>query len=195
MSQGDRFLRGCAFVLLLVVAAWLPAKQKKPAGTVADREAFSKVTSYCVDNSGLPSDQAYDVRGFLQAEGKPGKLLSKLSWKLLSDCRESEPDAVITLEFPTQHVVGLETGAVPNPAESSPEDQTVSDYHTVAILRVLDAGSRHLLYEVHGLPLTTAPATNPTAGEAPAVARRDAMYGAFWTLINDLGLLAQKPQP
>jgi len=184
-------MKSCALALLVATAAPVAARQKRLVGKISDPAAFARITSYCVDPSDLPSDQAYDVRGFVQTEGKPGKLLAKLPWKLLPDCRENEPETLITLEFPRQHVIALGGGGVSNPTTTNPEDQTAIDYHTVAILRVFDAGSRRLLYEVQAQPLNSTPITNPNAGEVPSVARHDAMYGAFWTLINDVALVSR----
>ena len=177
--------------LLLTIAAPLAARQKKPTGKISDPAAFMKIADYCVDVSGLPSDEAYDVKGFVQTEGQPGKLLSKISWKLVPDCAEGEPDTMITLEFPRLRIVALGSGAV-DPEVTAPEDQTAIDYHTVALLRVFDAGSRRLLYDVQANPLDVPPITNPTAGEAPPVMRRQAMYGAFWTLAKDIALVSSQ---
>ena len=72
-------------VCLLILAAVFPpvAKAKKPAGEIPDPTVFAAVRSYCVDASGLPENEAYEVNGFLKEESKPGRLLSKIPWKLI----------------------------------------------------------------------------------------------------------------
>lgn len=170
---------------LLLIAIPSASKQKKPTGEINDPAAFAKVASYCVDASELSPPEAYDVRGFVAVEGKPGKLLSKLSWKLLPGCQESDPDAIIKLEFPRMRVYSI-TPAAP-PGATAPDDQMPEFFHIVAILRVLGAGSSHLLYQVQADPLATGSQEN----EAEPVLRRNAIYGAFWKLSQDVRFVSQ----
>jgi hypothetical protein len=189
----------------LAMALPLATKQKKPAGKIPDPAAFAKIASYCVDTSELRSDQAYDARGFVQVESKPGRLLTKLPWKLLPDCGDSGPDAVLTLEFLRQRHVRLGDMSVPKQGTpSTADEQGEVDYQIVAVLRVSDADSKQLLYEVETNPLNSAPPVlsqesgqppDPNANESQPVMRRDAMYGAFWKLIGDVSLIASQTKP
>jgi hypothetical protein len=178
-------MRAMALIPLLLIAIPSASKQKKPTGEISDPVAFAKVGSYCVDASDLSGAEAYDVTGFVATEGRPGKLLSKLPWKLLPDCRESDPDAVIKLEFPRLRVFSITPG--PPPGTATPDDETPELFHIVAILRVLDAGSSHLLYRVQADPLATSSQEN----ETEPVLRHDAMYGAFWKLSQDVRIASQ----
>jgi hypothetical protein len=182
-------MRTVPLVSLLLIAIPSAAKHKGPVGTIKDAAAFAKVGSYCVDASELPPPEAYDVTGFVSVEGKPDHLLTKLPWKLLPDCRESDPDAVIKLEFPRLRVNSITVGETPGTA--TPDEQTPEIFHIVAILRVLDAGSSRLLYQIQADPLTAGSQEN----EPPPVLRRSAMYGAFWTLSQDVGVVLRNGRP
>jgi hypothetical protein len=170
---------------LLLIGLPAASKQKKVVGEISAPAAFAKVGSYCVDATELSGAEACDVASFVAVEGKPGHLLSKLPGKLLPDCRESHPDAVIKLEFPRFRVHSIIVGEAPG--VPTPDDQTPEIFHIVAIFRVLDAGHLYLLYKVQADPLATASQQN----EASPVLRRNAMYGAFWTLSEDVQLISQ----
>jgi hypothetical protein len=161
---------------------------------LASTAPVAAIKSYCVDSSGMAGDEAYTVQGFVETEAKPGELLSKPPWELISDCRRGEPDAVITLEFHRQHIVALGRQLPSKAAEPVPDDRSgMEDYHIDAVLCVADAGSEQVFYEVRSPPLNgvnTAQVTNTNAAESPPVMRRDAMYGAFWTLIRDVALVS-----
>jgi hypothetical protein len=92
-----RPLVGCVTVL---IALPLAAKQRKPAGEISDKTAFQNVQRYCIDLSALEDYEAYDVRGFIERESRPGKLLTKIPWKMEKDCDNSDLDAAVKLEFP-----------------------------------------------------------------------------------------------
>ena len=173
----------------------LAAKQKKLVGEINDRDAFARISTYCVDPSDLPGAEAYDVSGFAQTENKAGKLLSKLSWHLVPNCGDGQPDARVTLEFPRQHRMALGNTDSSNPVDPTGQNRTDFDYHITAVLRVFDAGSRRLLYAVEAQPMSAAPMIDSAAEEAPPIMRRDAMYGAFWALIKDVGLVSQQNKP
>ena len=63
-----------------------------------------------------------------------------------------------------------------------PNDQTPELFHIVAILKVQDAGSSHLLYKVQADPLSAGSQEN----EAQPVLRRNAIYNAFGKLAQDV---------
>ena len=197
----DEITRACrirkrgSLLFLLVLASPVGAKQKKAVGEIDDQEAFARVSTYCVDASELPSEEAYDVTGFAKTENKRGRLLSKLNWKLASDCGDAQPDARITLEFPRQHRVTLGNTDSSNPVDPAGQNRTDFNYRVTAVLRVFDADSRRLLYAVEAQPMSASPITDSAAEESPHVMRRDAMYGAFWTLISDIELVSRQSKP
>jgi hypothetical protein len=136
-------MKTVTLISLLPIGVPSASKQKKVVGEIRDTTSLAKIGSYCVDVSNLSGAEAYNVTSFVAVEGHPAHVLSKLPWKLLPDCRDSGPDAVIKLEFPRLRVINVTTG--PPPGTAMPDDQTHEIFHIVAILRVLDAGSSHLL--------------------------------------------------
>lgn len=177
--------------LSLVVALPLAAKQKKAAGEIKDRAAFADIKSYCVDLSGLEDYESYDVHGFVEQESRPGKLLSRIPWKLEADCREAEPDAVVKLEFPRSRVVGPGSGPPPIPGTTGqPPPVTVGGtepaYHTSAVLRVVSRQTSRTIYECRADPLSPQGSDSGPVAAADTVQRHNAMYGAFWTLAQDI---------
>jgi hypothetical protein len=169
---------------LLMLAAAIPAvgKPKKPTGQISDPAAFARVRSYCVDASDLPGNEAYEVNGFIKDQSKPGSLLTRIPWKLCPDCREASPDAVIKLQFPRMNVTGVLLGQPPRP-----EDVDRNPYRIKAILMVLEAESSKVLYKNQADPLDVGTVDDQgSGGDPPALQRRNAMYGAFWALTQDV---------
>ena len=169
---------------LLMLATIFPpvAWPKKPAGQIPDPTAFAAVRSYCVDASDLPENEAYEVDGFVKEESKPGRLLTKIPWKLYPDCREASPDAIIKLQFPRMKVTGVLLGEPPGPSEV---DQ--NPYRIKAVIMVLDAESSKALYKNQADPLDPGTVEDQgSGGDPPVIQRRNAMYGAFWTLAQDV---------
>jgi hypothetical protein len=177
-----RAMTGWLWVPALLAALPLAAKEKKPTGEIPDRAAFVKIRSYCIDSSQLPGDQAYSVRGFVETESKPKKLLTRLPWKLYRDCREAEPDAIVKIEFPFLRNTSAQLGTPPDP-RNPPDDE----YRTKAVLEISGASSSRLLYKVEAWPLD-----NPLVdsgverGDPLPLQRHNAMYNAFSTLIEDV---------
>lgn len=170
-------------LLIFLVTLPLGAKEKKPVGEVSDPSALAKIQSYCVDRRDLPGYQAYEVKGFVETESKPKKLLTKLPWKLLPDCRESDPDAIIKIEFQLLNSINLDLG------RAQPLDR--DEYNVKAVLEVAEAASARTLYKVQALPRTSGTEdSGGTSTDAPPVRRRDALYTAFWTLIEDVQRLS-----
>ena len=178
----------CLAAVLLVASAALVAKDKKPSGEIPDRAAFAKIKSYCIESNNLSDAEAYEVQGFIQSESKPKGLLTKLSWKLDPDCRESDPDAVIKVDFPRLRNVEVDLGVPPNPLD--PPDP--ADYRTMAVLQISEPDSSRLLYKVQALPRDN-PALDSgiERGDSPTLMRRNALYNAFMTLISDAKLVAE----
>jgi hypothetical protein len=174
---------------LLVMAAALPllAKGKKPSGDVLDPRSFANIRSYCVDTRDLADNERYQVEGFVDQESKPKKLLTQLPWKLFTDCREGEPDAVIKIEFQRLKDLGIRLGEQErDPTADSPREV----YRVKAVLRVSDADSKRLVYQVQGSPLENSSSDSPLmAPDAPSELRHSALYHAFWALVQDTQLL------
>jgi hypothetical protein len=177
-------------LLMLAVAFSAVGKQKKPVGQILDPTVLARVRSYCVDVSDLPENEAYEVNGFVREESKPGKLLTKIPWKLDPDCREASADAVIKLEFPRMNVTGVVLGQTPRPEEIDP-----NPYRIKAVLTVLDAESSKMLYKNQADPLDPGTVENQgSGGDPPVLQRRNAMYGAFWTLAQDVKRVEQSKE-
>ena len=184
-----RLIGGCATIL---IALPLAGKQKKPAGEITDKAAFQNVQRYCIDLSGLEDYEMYDVKGFIEQEGRPGKLLSKISWKLEKDCNDSDLDAVVKLEFPRSRVDRLGSGPPPaSPGIDGRPPQVVVGgqeplYHTTALLRVISRENNGTIYEVQADPLSAEGSDSGPVAAADAIQRHNAMYRAFWTLAQDI---------
>ena len=138
----------------------------------------------------MAGDEALDVKDFMIAESKSKKLLAKLPWTLASDCTQNSPDAVVRLEFSTYYpVTEAQTGAAA-PGNGPAQEEF---YKIRATLRVTQAGSSQALYEVEAAPLSnslTGAAVTPVDEPLP-VQRRNAIYGAFWKLIDDVHQVSQ----
>jgi hypothetical protein len=153
---------------------------KKPRGTISDPVAFSRIQSYCVDAGGLADDEALDLKDFASTERGPKKLLSKLPWRYVSDCSEGNPDVVIRMKFERFAALG-------NQAPAEGELFTFRAY-----LRILQDSASQPLYEVEAAPSNNmASATGQHVNEPPAVQRRDAIYSAFWMLVEDVQRVSQ----
>jgi hypothetical protein len=182
--------RTLSTLLLSVILLAAGAAAKKPAGTISDLAAFSQIHSYCVDSSSLPGDEAIDVKGFVSAESKPKKLLTKLPWTLASDCSQGPPDVVVRVEFSKYFPVNEAQVGSPTPSNGPAQEEF---YKVRAVLRVSQATSSQVLYEIEAAPLSnslTGAAVVPVDEPLP-VQRRNATYGAFWKLIQDVQRVSQ----
>jgi len=184
-----RLLAGCVTVL---IALPLAAKQKKPAGEISDKKAFQSVQRYCIDLSGLEDYEAYDVRGFIERESRPGKLLTKIPWKIEKDCNNSDPDAEVKLEFPRSSVDRLGSGPPPAGPGINGQPPTVAVggqeplYHTKAVLRVVSRQNNGTIYRCKADPLMPEGSDSGPVAAADTTQRYNAMYSAFWTLAQDI---------
>lgn len=171
-------------LLALLAPAPLLAK-KKPTGQIPDPAALARVRSYCVDTSQLAGYEAYDVNGLIETENKPKKLLSKLPWKYLPDCREGDPDAIIRIQF-------LRLNKTVIAASPDAEAQSIEDnpYAIRALMQVTPAGSLRLLYQVEAAPLDNPEVNESGRDEPDHLLRRDAAYRAFWNLIEDVRMVS-----
>jgi len=171
-----------AFGVILALPLSLLAKQKKPAGKISDKAAFLNVQSYCIDLSGLEDYEKDEVHDFVAKESEPGNLLSKIPWKLEKECGEGASDAVVQLEFPRSRVNRLGSGQPPPVAIGGQEPL----YHTVAVLRVVSRQNSDTIYTCRADPLSPQGSDSGPVAAADTIQRRNAMYGAFWTLAQDI---------
>ena len=167
----------CMMTMMLGIS--LVAMAKKPVGEIPDPSALAGVRTFCVDFSNLSASQASEVRRFLKTESKPKKLLSDFPWTLGPDCEQSHPDAIVKLDFPLLNTMGAEVGQTIEGKQSDAEL-----LKTKASLEVSDATSGKRMYQVLVSPPSSAKAE--LTGDNPVVQRRDAMYNAFRTLLQDL---------
>jgi hypothetical protein len=176
-------------LLLSLILLAVAAAAKKPAGKISDLAAFSRIHSYCVDSSSLPGDEALDLNGFMSGESKPKKLLSKLPWTRTADCSDGSPDVTIRVEFSKYFPVNETQVGAQTPGNGPAQEEF---YKVRAVLRVSQAASSPALYEVEAAPLSnslTGAAVVPVDEPLP-VQRRNAIYGAFWKLIDDVHRVA-----
>jgi hypothetical protein len=179
------------WLLVLILALPQLAEGKKPTGELRDKKAFASITSYCVDTQGLASRSVYEVEGFVKEESKPRRLLTKLPWKLLPDCRQGIPDALVRVEF--VRLNSLEIGLGEQSIDQVRGRQEEPYVYRV-VLRVVDAASGQHIYKVQAAPLDNPLTDSHMLGhDIPEVQRRNALYNAFWTLIKDLQALRPSP--
>jgi len=182
------------FGMIVAVAPTLPAKQKKPAGEMSDRAAFLKVQSYCIDLNSLEDYEKDEVHEFVAKESEPGKLLSRIPWKLEKSCSEGDSDVLVKLEFPRSRVDRLGSGppATPGTAgiDGQPPPVAIGGqeplYHTVAVLRVVNRQNSGTIYTCQADPLSPEGSDSGPVAAADTIERRNSMYGAFWKLAQDI---------
>lgn len=112
----------CAiFILMLAAPAW--GKEKKPFGEVVDAAGLQKAQSFCLDTSELSADETSDLNKFIDRESKPKKLLSRLPWKLNSDCAQANVRAKIQFKLGEEVVQATGMGTLQGtPATSIPRE-------------------------------------------------------------------------
>jgi len=179
-------------MLLLAIAVVLPARDTAPAGEITNPQALAKVRSFCVDTEGLNDFDRHLLKDFLKAESKPKHLLAKLPWKLVPACEEGASDAAAKVEFVPLRVlkVGL--------PQATPGQETERPYATKVALQIVDANSREALYNVEAGavmnaigPADASASTAASDNTNPVLEQRDALYHAFWALVNDVRQLQE----
>jgi hypothetical protein len=180
-------VKAAVTVSALFVAMPAISQVKNPTGEIPNRQELAKVRTYCIDESDLSGPDRYLIDGFVKTESKPKRLLSKLPWKLVADCRKGNPDATATLEFVPMNETAIRLGE----PTREPVTVTPKSYPEAPIKVVLTVGgasSERLLYRVQALAtsantLEDSPEMRVPVGPAE---KRDAVYHVFWTLIDDL---------
>ena len=176
-----------AGLLLLAISSLLAGNDKTPAGEIVNPQALVKVQSYCVDLRDLSDFDRHLVTDFLKAEGKPKHLLSKLLWKLAPDCENGAPDAVAKVEFVRLRLIRAVDGPV------TPGQNLERPYEMQAALHVVDASSQESLYNVQAGAVMNAEGAGDAASNFPTsdntnpvIEQREALYHAFWSLVDDV---------
>jgi hypothetical protein len=113
-------------------------------GEVFDREALRQAKSFCVDAGHLEGPEADEVKEFVEEEGKPGKLLSRLPWRLIDDCAKA--DAVARIYFAPVEVTDVTEDKGSGIQKKSPPRQ-----FSQPVLLIYDKASIRLFYRAEGL--------------------------------------------
>ena len=179
--------KGTLTVCMLLMAFPIAAREKKPYGEILDRRALTEVRSYCVEEGELSDSDRYLVDGFLKTESKPKQLLTKMPWKLMEGCGTGSPDVIAAVAFVPLNRIAMAEGTPTGPPLSG-TDSRDPEAPIKVVLTVTDS-SQKLLYRTHAMTLdqdvTSASGEPPLSRGGPAE-RRDALYHAFWQMIEDL---------
>ncbi len=179
--------KGTLTVCMFLIAFPITGREKKPGGEVLDRRALTEVSSYCIEEGGLSGSDRYLVDGFLKAESKPKHLLTKMPWKRVEGCGSGSPDAIAAVEFVPLNRIAIGAGEPTGPPLSG-TDSRDPEAPIKVVLTVTDS-SQKLLYRTQAMTLdqdvTSASELPPPSRGTPAE-RQDALYHAFWNLIEDL---------
>ncbi len=173
-------------VCMILSAFPIYSREKRAAGEIFDQGALATVQSYCIEKSGLSDSDRYLLDGFLKAESKPKRLLTKMPWKLVESCETGSPDAIVTVEFVQLSSVNKGPGQTAGPPMTR-TDSRDPDAPIEVILTVNGSGQK-LLYRAEAMPLTTDATPDPTdqPNRGGPVSRQDALYHGFWALKDDL---------
>ena len=181
-------------LLLLAISTLATADDKRQAGEIRDPQAFAKVQSFCVDTAGLSDFDRRIVKDFLKAESKPKHLLTKLPWKLVPECQGGDSAASVRVEFAPIRVIRI---VLP---QGAPDQEPETPYAIKAVLDVVSADSQGPIYSVwsravmNGVgPANSSAGSSTSESVNPVMEKRDALYHAFWCLVDDLRQL--KPTP
>jgi hypothetical protein len=179
-------------LLLLAVSSLLTASDKPPTGEITDPQALAKVRSFCVDTEGLDDFDRHLVKDFLKAESKPKHLLAKLPWKLVPACEDGASDAAAKVEFVLLRVIKV------GQPQATLGQEGERPYATKVALQIVDANSREALYSVEAGAVMNAigpadsSASSPISDNTnPVLEQKDALYHAFWALVDDVRQLQQ----
>lgn len=171
--------------LLLCMAA-LPqlAQAKKPYGKVLNAQALQSIRTYCFDTTALSDQDAYLIRGFARSEDKPKHLLSRLPWKLLPNCQQGNPDAVVKVNFELVQVFGTIFG------DNTPTPMTRGEstrYEPRAVLDVVERNSDQVIYKTQATPLAnTSSNSSMPAPDNQTALRLQALRNVVSTLVHDV---------
>jgi hypothetical protein len=163
------------WIIMLLPASLLFAKDKKLGGYVLDPAAFRKIQTYCVDTHNLPPREVKVINQFLAHESKPSGPLARLPWQRLATCREGYPDAIVRPEFSPDHFGSIFMRRAID-----------------GVLLVFRAGSPTPIYETRPV-LMTHIFDGDSNGFDTAALEHDALYFVVRILIHDLRKLSESP--
>jgi hypothetical protein len=181
-------------LVLLAGCSLLMAKDKLPSGEIRDRRALTQVQSFCVDTAGLSPFDRRLVNDFLKSESKPKHLLTKLPWKLVPECKEGASDATVKVEFVQLRVVYSRTDGRRDQGADKP-------YSVIAALEVVGTDSQESVYKMQARAVMVGVGTAEADRQGPidhtnvVIEQRDALYHAFWYLVEDLRQIKRTSTP
>jgi len=179
------FNKGALTVCLLLTASPVTGREKKPTGEILDRQALTEVRSYCIDESDLSDSDRYIVDGFLKTESKPKRLLTKMPWKRVEGCASGSLDAIAAVAIVPLNRIAL---GARDPADPPLTDSRDPEAPIKVVLTVTDS-SQKLLYRTQAMTLlqdVTSASDQPPLSRGTPSERQDAVYHAFWNLIEDI---------
>lgn len=160
-------MKNWLWVILLLSASPLVAKDKKLKGYIFDAAAFERIQSYCFDTHNLPPREVKVINQFVARESRPTGLLARLPWHRLATCQEGHPDAMVRPEFPSGRFASL-----------------FMNRDIDGVLFVFRAGSPTPIYETREVLMTYTLNVN-NDGFATEALEHNALYFVVQFLIHD----------
>jgi len=168
----------CALLCCLFLVHFLRGSslQNGACGELFSPQALRHLKTLCVDTSYLEAGAAFDVKAFVARENQPGRLLSRLGWRITEDCAGA--DALIRVYFaPSERRVALTNDA--RPGQRAPSGQTApleeNEPVTQVVLLIYDRASVRVLYR--------------TEGQGTGKNRAGLLKGPFSKLVKDMKAL------
>lgn len=172
LGKGTTRMKHWLWIILLLSASPLAAKDKKLGGYVLNAAAFGRIQSYCFDTHNMPPREVKVINQFVVRESKPNGLLTRLPWHRLATCQEGHPDAMVRLEFPSDRFPSLFHGDING------------------VLFVFKAGSPSPIYETREVLVTYA-FDMSDKGFATEALEHDALYFVVRILVHDWQKLSE----
>jgi hypothetical protein len=166
-------MKHCLWIILLLPALPLFARDKKLGGYVLDASAFQKIQTYCVDTHNLGPREVTVIDQFVSREGRSTGLLARLPWQRLATCKAGRPDALVRLEFPADRFQGMFNRRAIN-----------------GVLFVFRPGSPTPVYETREILITDA-FEGSSEGFDTRVLEHDALYYVVRILLHDWQMVSE----
>ncbi len=139
-------------VLLFVIGSAVPGKQKRLIGNAPDPPALLKVQTFCVEADRFGPLNPDALKKFIAEQSRPGKLLTRLPWKLTVDCSGSDAVAALSLEEKPDQTPHSRGGTGVDFGYPSLGEKQVK---YVATMTVSERSSKRVLYQVHSEKATS----------------------------------------
>ena len=107
MPKNKLRIRRWLWVIPLLSAIPLIAKDKELGGYVLDAATFQGIHTYCIDTHTLPPREVKVIGALISRESRPQGLLARLPWRRLPACQPGVPDAIVRMEFPHSHSLSI----------------------------------------------------------------------------------------